>query len=750
MFKKRFLKAVSVFTCAAMIISGSSIAFATDSIPAADQSADPVVEAAQDSGTGSVEEEVSVDEGVTVPVIDEDAVAVVGEETEGETEEPSEFDKYTDVEGHWAKDVLKRAFEDGILNGFDDNKMRPDDKITGAQMITIITRVLNTSVKADTSNIYFHDGTWYHDQVAEAIALGIMDASDVPSLDGKMMRKDAMSMMSDAFQLEKAEPDMEKADTYSDFLVLPYDEKFLFASLVEQGYLQGWDGNLHLNADITRAEFVTLLYRVAGEYLKAEEVADYSAISGPAVISGEKVDFKNDNLKANIWLDTSVKDIAFQGTDAKNVYVRSDSVSSLKIKSSDIERLVLATRGGDTNFDCQGVDTTVVGDGTGNVHLSPSGNDVEVICDGRNITLDERTGSLIVSGNNNTIVLKSSADASTVKIYGKNNTVTVDSDVKNLYVEGKNNTVAGKGKASNASISTITSKIDIKVGNLIDNIDYGIKDMTVAVTAPSQVEAGKNLQATASFTNIPVGKVVEVSWTVDGEPVMTHTLKMEEGITSQLDHKYSYYWNMPDYAKVVCTVKYTTYDGEAQSVSSPETAVSVDKSSAEYYEAVVASIPTYYKGNFTTQWAIDHNLSDEVKEIFVNYKGYSSSSKYLIWVNIGTQYTSVFEGSKGNWKLIRSGLVSTGAGDCTPRGVFKTTYKQTNWTTSSYTVKPVVRFYGGGYAMHSRLYKPNTTTLKGGANGVGYPLSHGCVRMQADDIQWVYDNVPSGTTIVCY
>ncbi|MBQ4340138.1 MAG: S-layer homology domain-containing protein, partial [Firmicutes bacterium] len=122
MFKRRFIKAVSVFTCAAMIISGSSIAFATDSIPGADQSIEPAVEAAQDPGTEAVEE--AVDETVLAPVIDEDAVAVVGEETEGETEEPSEFDKYTDVEGHWAKDVLKRAFEDGILNGFDDNKMR--------------------------------------------------------------------------------------------------------------------------------------------------------------------------------------------------------------------------------------------------------------------------------------------------------------------------------------------------------------------------------------------------------------------------------------------------------------------------------------------------------------------------------------------------------------------------------------------------------------------------------------------------
>jgi lipoprotein-anchoring transpeptidase ErfK/SrfK len=81
--------------------------------------------------------------------------------------------------------------------------------------------------------------------------------------------------------------------------------------------------------------------------------------------------------------------------------------------------------------------------------------------------------------------------------------------------------------------------------------------------------------------------------------------------------------------------------------------------------------------------------------------------------------------------------------------VWKTTYKQKDgWTTSTYTVRPVVRFKGGGYAFHSRLYRPGTWTLSDPS--IGFPVSHGCVRMLQDDIQWVFDNIPGGTTVVIY
>jgi hypothetical protein len=43
-------------------------------------------------------------------------------------------------------------------------------------------------------------------------------------------------------------------------------------------------------------------------------------------------------------------------------------------------------------------------------------------------------------------------------------------------------------------------------------------------------------------------------------------------------------------------------------------------------------------------------ITDEQKTLYVNYKGYASSTKYLIWVNVERQQVNVFIGSKGKWK----------------------------------------------------------------------------------------------------
>ena len=240
-----------------------------------------------------------------------------------------------------------------------------------------------------------------------------------------------------------------------------------------------------------------------------------------------------------------------------------------------------------------------------------------------------------------------------------------------------------------------------------------------------------------------------VVWYVNGAKTTTQQVSLPASAEIALNYYVPYEFSAPDSYSLTAEVHYTTTDGDAQTVKAPAVQSTVDKSAL--YGQVIGKVTTTYRGNRTTQWAIDHDLTQQEKEIFVNYKGYSSSSKYLIWVNIGTQHIAVFQGSKGNWKMIRSGLVSTGIKDNTPRGIWQTTYKQTGWFYNTYCVKPVVRFYGGGFAMHSRLYKPGTTTLlSGNSNGIGYPLSHGCVRMQADDIQWIYDNVPNGTTVVVY
>lgn len=152
-----------------------------------------------------------------------------------------------------------------------------------------------------------------------------------------------------------------------------------------------------------------------------------------------------------------------------------------------------------------------------------------------------------------------------------------------------------------------------------------------------------------------------------------------------------------------------------------------------------------YVGNkciYTTK-----KYSTEVKTAFVNYKRYSSKTKYLIWISHYTQQVSIFQGSKGKWKMIRTFTCATGtAKNHSPRGVFKIAYKEKGWFYTS-TKELYVTHYKGRNSFHTRPLWNNGSVQN---PTIGKPASHGCVRCYNQDAKYIYDKMPIGTTVVSY
>ena len=167
------------------------------------------------------------------------------------------------------------------------------------------------------------------------------------------------------------------------------------------------------------------------------------------------------------------------------------------------------------------------------------------------------------------------------------------------------------------------------------------------------------------------------------------------------------------------------------------------------YEEALNTVSCVYKGNYTSSYNIDY--SAEIKEAFVEAKKYSSKTQYLLWVNLATQKVNVFTGQKGDWQLIKTFRCASGSRSTpTPTGVTYVTYKQNGWYTNKYICKPIVRFYPGtGYAFHSVLFDPKGSgrIIDG---SMGFPVSHGCIRMMPSDINWLHATIPLNTTVVIY
>lgn len=60
---------------------------------------------------------------------------------------------FHDIRGHWAKDEINTLIRRSIINGYTDKTFKPDNKITRAEFLTLLSRVYNWKLPSNTNNI---------------------------------------------------------------------------------------------------------------------------------------------------------------------------------------------------------------------------------------------------------------------------------------------------------------------------------------------------------------------------------------------------------------------------------------------------------------------------------------------------------------------------------------------------------------------------------------------------------------------
>lgn len=145
----------------------------------------------------------------------------------------------------------------------------------------------------------------------------------------------------------------------------------------------------------------------------------------------------------------------------------------------------------------------------------------------------------------------------------------------------------------------------------------------------------------------------------------------------------------------------------------------------------VDGVMNYFEGN----GAWNAEKTNMVKRA----QGFSSRTGYLILVDVNACRVGVFNGSQGNWNLIRYEACVCGApGSPTIRGTYATGYHLGNlpaWPNALYCTNIT-----GGYFFHSVL---SSTSELGGH------LSHGCIRLNWPTAQYM-QSLPYGSTVNLY
>jgi len=168
--------------------------------------------------------------------------------------------------------------------------------------------------------------------------------------------------------------------------------------------------------------------------------------------------------------------------------------------------------------------------------------------------------------------------------------------------------------------------------------------------------------------------------------------------------------------------------------------------SGYYWLHVIAKLHDGTEKSYTMGYTAQRYPAD-LEAMMLRANNYSSSTPYIIMVNRSTHKVGVFQGWQGNWNNIVYWDCGDGApGTPTVTGVFTVGSRGYYFNSGVYRCFWYTQFYGD-YLFHSVLCWPNGAIADG---RVGLAISHGCVRLQIENAKWIYDNIPSGTTVVVY
>ena len=285
------------------------------------------------------------------------------------------------------------------------------------------------------------------------------------------------------------------------------------------------------------------------------------------------------------------------------------------------------------------------------------------------------------------------------------------------------------------------------------SLDFGLNDVYLELNAPHVLPLYNTLVCEVDVLNAEPGLKGVLTWFLDEKVVLEELITIGSEIPS-ISHDFEYNRSTAEEVHVKVSLKYLTEKNMINEAIT-EKIVSIENYNKMHWidlEAprVLEEVTSRYAGNRTLQWAIDNDYDEFDKEVFVNAMGYESETEYLLWVSRSHQRLNVFTKSSEVWELIETFIISTGApGTATRRGVTTIPSRSAEgWYFDGYFVRPVVRFYPGtGYAFHSRLLRHGGSFRDA---RIGFPVSAGCIRMYCDDIWYVYNNIPDGTTVVIY
>ncbi|HHV30127.1 MAG TPA: family 16 glycosylhydrolase [Clostridium sp.] len=257
-------------------------------------------------------------------------------------------DAISDIRGHWAEDDLSKWLEKGILLGYQDGTIKPDNNIIRAEFVTLINKVFGFYELSEEQFIDVENSKWYSGEILKARAAGYIAGygNNVFKPENYITRQEAVVIIAKVFDMQSSNNYISK---FKDGDLVKEYAKDSVGAMFEKGYITGYnDGTFRPDNYITRAETIKILNQIIPSIYNNK--GDYGAeeINGSALINAGGVVLKNTAINGDLYLAQGIEngDVTLEGVDVKGtVYVNGGGSNSIHLINTKLGKVIVNKKG---------------------------------------------------------------------------------------------------------------------------------------------------------------------------------------------------------------------------------------------------------------------------------------------------------------------------------------------------------------------------------------------------------------------
>ncbi len=246
---------------------------------------------------------------------------------------------YTDIESHWASDVIDELSNKKIINGYSDGTFKPDNSVTRAEFIAIVNRMLGLTTESSKyiPDISRHD--WFYSDIRKAVEAGILKGNEEGYVrpNDTITREEAVVILARAFKVTQAPSTGIKFEDRSEVSDWARESVYTF---VKYGYINGYYGNLiKPKENVKRAEVLTIIKRIIPNIL-TEDIYE-GIIQGNTLLVDNNIVLRNATISGNLIIKESIiSTLKVNNVDVKgNLIIEKtdDIITKIRVSGSVIE-----------------------------------------------------------------------------------------------------------------------------------------------------------------------------------------------------------------------------------------------------------------------------------------------------------------------------------------------------------------------------------------------------------------------------